>query len=123
MALFGAPLSTLMDQRLQWLSKRAELLSHNLASANLPRSVRKDLIDFKTIVKRHAAQNTHPKPGNMHIDPLVIKEEDVISKRADIATDLETLEMSTNAAEHEFMVSIMKKFHQLVRTASTRVQQ
>lgn len=123
MALFGSPLSTLMDQRLQWLSKRAELISSNLASSGLPNSVRKDLLDFATIVKRHAAQNVDPKPADMHVDPLVIKEEDVTKTQTDIAHDLETLEMSQNALEHEFMVNIMKQFHKLVRVASTRVQQ
>lgn len=123
MPLFGSPLSILMDQRLQWLAKRSELLAQNLSSANLPNSVRKDLLDFQTIVKRHASKNIAPKPGSMHIDPLTIQEEDVVIKKQEIAMDLETLEMSQNALEHEFMVNIMKQFHKLVRISSTRVQQ
>lgn len=122
MALFGSPFSALMDQRLQWLAKRSELLSHNLASANLPHAVRKDLKDFQSVLKRHAAQNANPRPSGMHIDPLIIQESDIIEKPGEVSTDLETLEMSQNALEHEFMINIMKKFHQLVRTASARVQ-
>ena len=121
MALFGNSLSALMDQRTQWLAKRSELLSHNLASADLPYPVRKDLIDFKDIIKKQNARKLD-RDDPMLVDPLFIKDYHVIERRDEITRDLETLEMSQNALEHEFMINIMKKFHQMVRAVSTKPQ-
>lgn len=123
MALFGNSLSALMDHRLQWLAKRTELITHNLASANLPKPVRMDLVDFRDLVKKRAQkENLSASNTTMHIDPMIITERDVIKKPGEIASDLEMLEMNQNSLEHEFMINIIKKFHQLVRTASGRVQ-
>jgi flagellar basal body rod protein FlgB len=123
MALFGNPLSALMDHRLQWLAKRTELITHNLASANLPKPIRRDLVDFKDLIKKRAQQdNLSPSNKTMHIDPMIITEGDIVKRPGEISADLEMLEMNQNSLEHEFMINVIKKFHQLIRTASSRVQ-
>ncbi|MDP2193665.1 MAG: hypothetical protein Q8K36_03995, partial [Alphaproteobacteria bacterium] len=50
------PLTALIHQRLQYLNKRSEILTGNIARADIPGARRQDLRPFQTITK-----NTHSK--------------------------------------------------------------
>jgi flagellar basal body rod protein FlgB len=109
-----------MDQRLQWLSARTQVLTDNLSRADMLNQKRRELKPFGKIVAERKTNQTGKETSTRHIDELIMKPDDVTLTRAGISREHEMIELSKNAAEHEAFVSLMKKLHRLFQIASTK---
>lgn len=109
-----------MDQRLQWLSARTQVLTDNLARADMVNQKRCELKPFSKIVaERKTSLSGQGKPPR-HIDELILKPDDVMLTSSGISREHEMIELSKNAAEHEAFIALMKKLHRLFQIASTK---
>lgn len=113
MGLLDDKLSLLLNHRLTWLSARANIMAVNIAHADIKGTARKEIRPFHQVLKRHGAI---PGKNGMHGGILKIGSNDTIVTKTEISRELEMLEMSRNALEHDAILSTVKNFHQLVRT-------
>ncbi len=113
MSLFDDKLSVLLNHRLTWLSARSNLMVTNIAQAEIKGATRKEVRPFDQVLKRHGAI---PNKNGTHTKILKIDTADTIVTKTEISRELEMLEMSRNALEHDAIISTVKNFHQLVKT-------
>ncbi len=119
MSIFNNSLSTIMGQRLQWLNKRGQIITSNIANAEIPSMARKELRSFKQIVKR---QNQISHKNAVDYAPLTITSEDVFKTKSEISREVETLEMAHNNIEHDALINIVRNLHKMMRTIISRSQ-
>jgi flagellar basal body rod protein FlgB len=109
-------LSILMQQRAQWLSAKTQLTVENIANADLKSAKRKELSPFLGILNRsqHARTNT----GKLLTDvkDFKIKSEDSITTKDEISREQEMMLLTRATTDHDGLISIIKKFHQMYRT-------
>jgi flagellar basal body rod protein FlgB len=119
MSIFNNSLSTIMNQRLQWLNKRGQVITSNIANAEIPSMARKELRSFKQIVKR---QNQLGNQKVIDYNPLQIGVDDVFKTKSEISREMETLEMTHNNIEHDALINIVRSLHKMMRTIVGRSQ-
>ncbi len=113
MSLFDDKLSLLLNHRLTWLSARSNLMAGNIAHADIKGTTRKEMRSFHEVLKRHGAI---PNKTGTQVRTLRIGAKDATSTKTEISREMEMLEMSRNALEHDAILSTVKNFHQLVKT-------
>ena len=114
MSLFDDKLSLLLNHRLSWLGARSNLIAQNIAHADIKKAPHKDMRPFGQVLKRHGAI---PTRSGQQVRILRLGDGDTVdNKKKSINRELEMLEMSRNALEHDAILSTVKNFHQLVKT-------
>ena len=119
MSLFDDKLSLLLNHRLTWLSARSNIMAVNIAHADIKGTTRKEIRPFQKVLKSH---NALPNKSGTHTQILRIGTADTMTTKTEISRELEMLEMSRNALEHDAILSTVKNFHQLVKTILSMAQ-
>ena len=119
MAIFQTNLVTLMHQRLQYLSKRSQVLTENIAHADIPGALRHDLKPFRDLVQKRSLDASRNPVTSASLS-LDFKQEDTKIHRQEIEKELEILEMNHNALNHQAVMDILSTLHKLYRTALAR---
>lgn len=119
MALFQTSLISLMHQRLQYLSKRTQVLTENIAQADIPGRIRKDLKPFKDLVRK---KSLDASKNPITSDPLRldIDSKDVKEFKTEVEREMEVLELSHNSINHQALIEILGNMHRLYKTAIAR---
>lgn len=91
----------------------------NIAHADIKRTTRKEIQPFHKVLKNH---NALPNKNGTHAKILRINAADTMHTKTEISREMEMLEMSRNALEHDAILSTVKNFHQLVRTILSMAQ-
>lgn len=113
MAIFNDKISILLKHRLHWLSAKSQVMTENIAHADMKGVKHTEIRPFKEVLKRHRAI---PNKEGTHATSFKIGPDDIIKSKKSIARENEMLQMSHNAIEHDAIVSTIKNFHQLVKT-------
>jgi flagellar basal body rod protein FlgB len=121
MALFNNEISKLLDQRIQWLSIRAEVLTGNIAKADLIKAKRQELKPFRQIVEEFVNKRGSFNKAKA-VDEIQVDRSNIFQTKKEISRDLEMLEFTNNAVEQEAFVGIMKKLHHLFQVAASKSQ-
>lgn len=116
MALFQTSGVSLLHQRLQYLSKRTQILTENIARADIPGALRKDLKPFRELLRKKSL-DTAKNP--ITSDPLnmEIKATDVKEYKKEIEREMEVLELNHNSLNHQSLIDILSTMHKLYKTA------
>lgn len=99
MTLFHSQLTSLVYQNLQYLNKRTEVLTGNIARSDIPGEKRKELKPFREIIK-----NKGPKAS------------DVLSENRDIEREYEILELNHNTLNHQALIDMLSMVYKLYNT-------
>ncbi len=119
MSLFNNGLSTIMLQRLQWLNKRGQVITGNIAHAEIPSMARKELRSFRHILKNQSHLNKTPSIDN---SMLAFTPDDVLKTKSEISREVEMLELAHNNIEHDALINMVRNFHKMMRTIISRSQ-
>lgn len=103
---FHNVLPNLLISRLQWLSKRSEVIASNIANADVKSAKRKELCSFKDFIKKQSSSSMSWSPNR-----------NIITTDEEISREFETLDMSNNTNEHEGVVSVLKAYQKMIRSA------
>lgn len=120
MSLFNNALSQLMHHRVTWLNKRSEILTYNIAAADIPGTKRKEVRGFTDVLARKGIL----RPGGelKRTEILHVDQEDILQTKAEVNREVEMLEMSHNTLEHDALLSIIRNFHRMLRVLSGKQQ-
>jgi flagellar basal body rod protein FlgB len=88
-------------------------MAGNIAHADIKGTTRMEMRTFEQVLKRHGAI---PNKNNTQVRVLNIGASDFTTTKTEISREMEILEMSRNALEHDAILSTVKNFHQLVKT-------
>jgi flagellar basal body rod protein FlgB len=99
--MFHQTLLSLGERKLDFLNKRAQILTENIANSDIRGVYRKDLKSFKDIL------NHSPK------DHLHFKKNDVVALKEDIQKSKETMNMALVTQEHDAILSMMKQYYKM----------
>ena len=119
MTIFQTPLISLMHQRLQYLSKRSQILTENIASADIIGAKRKDIKPFEELVNRKKIEKTTNSRSRIDND-LNIKAQDITTFKQEIERELEILDLSHNSLNHQALIDVLSTMHKLYKTAIGR---
>ncbi|CAO5680527.1 MAG: hypothetical protein HEEMFOPI_00518 [Holosporales bacterium] len=112
MPLFETPLISLMNQRLEYLSKRSQLLTENIGLSDVKGAKRKDIKPFDELIKR---KNISPTTrNNKH---LKINSQDIITFNQGIEKEMEILDLNHNTLNHQALVDVLGTLHRLYKVA------
>jgi flagellar basal-body rod protein FlgB len=121
------PIVTAISTRLAWLGKRQQLVAQNIANANTPGYVTKDLkkIDFKELMSAKltttkvslSATNARHIEGatNSAYNFKVLK-----NNGAPKSIEEQMLEVSQNTMNHQLVVNLYRKHVSMIKTALGR---
>lgn len=119
MALFQTSLVTLMHQRIEYLSKRSQVLTENISRSSIPGALRNEIKPFKELIKKKSlseSQNSVTSSNlRLNIDPRDIK-----VTKAEIESELEIMEMNHNIINHQSVLDILSTMHKLYKIALAR---
>ena len=105
-----------MQQRAEWLNARTQVIVGNIANADLRHARRQDLSPFEKILihSRNARTNT----GKLlkDVKEFEIRGEHIVSTNEEISREQEMMLLTRTTTEHEGLLSMIKKFHQMYRT-------
>lgn len=93
-----------VQQRVNWLNARSQVLTSNISNADVRGTLRKEIKPFHEIVNKN----------HNHSD-LKITTKDVITTKSEIAREIEILEFNRNFLEHESVINLLKNFHGLIK--------
>jgi flagellar basal-body rod protein FlgB len=122
------PLFAALSKRMAWLTARQTVLAENVANANTPGYVAKDLkeIDFKAMVGKApggALQLAATQPG--HFAPAVPNNPTQIVATPDdkslngnsVSLEAQMMKVSTNAADYALVTTLYKQNVGLIKAA------
>jgi flagellar basal body rod protein FlgB len=119
MSIIGNQLSTLMNQRIQWLGTRAQVLTGNLTRAEMNDARRDEVKPFREVIE---SQKTKKSKSTIIGRELNMSDSDILRTRVEISRESEMLEISNNTAEHEAMMGILKKLINMLRSMGAKSQ-
>jgi flagellar basal-body rod protein FlgB len=123
------PLFAALSKRMSWLTARQTVLAENVANANTPGYVAKDLkeLDFKSLMAHRASggalQLAADQPG--HIAPAAPNNPAPVVKVADdqsldgngVSLESQMMKVSTNASEYALVTTLYKQNISMIKTA------
>lgn len=109
-------LSILMQQRAQWLSAKTQLTVENIANSDMKSAKRKELSPFLSILSRSQYARTNTGKLLTDVKNFKIRPEDSITTKDEISREQEMMLLTRATADHDGLMSIIKKFHQMYRT-------
>lgn len=102
--IFHNKLQFLLNNKLQWLTKRSEIISSNIANADIKNSKRKEIKPFRCFFGKQNRSIISGPP-----------KEEIITTNEEIAREFEIIEMSNVTNEFDAIVSILKTYQKMVR--------
>jgi flagellar basal body rod protein FlgB len=121
MSLFNSTLSKLMDQRIQWMSKKHQVLADNVMRSDVPGSRRTELKDFAKIVKERNHILSQDSTNGNFLDDLKLRSSDVRQTNSGILREHEMVELSKNMSEYKAYIELQKQLFRLFKIASSKV--
>jgi flagellar basal-body rod protein FlgB len=123
------PLFAALSKRMSWLTARQTVLAENVANANTPGYVAKDLkeLDFKSLIGKGpsggALQLAADQPG--HIAPSAMTSPAPVVQIADehsldgngVSIEAQMMKVSTNAADYSVITAIYKQNISMIKIA------
>ncbi len=116
MAIFQTPLVSLINQRLEYLSKRSHVLTENIARSDIKGAKRKDIKPFEQLVNRSSIQKKSSN-GIKKSTHLSIKEQDMITFNQEIEREIEFLKLNHNSLNHQALIDVLGTLHRLYKVA------
>ena len=137
MELTNLPMFGLIKQRLNWLNQRQEVIANNVANANTPAFLARDLkaFDFKNVIRQHRpkAQQigtalTKPNlfPGNLRHYSKSFREIDVrrpyetAPDGNQVILEEQMIKMNETVTNHNLITQIYKKQLAMFKTVTRR---
>ncbi|HEY1504093.1 MAG TPA: flagellar basal body protein [Stellaceae bacterium] len=125
------PLFAALSKRMAWLTGRQTVLAENVANANTPGYVAKDLkeLDFKSLIGNGTGTNFGPlqlaadQPG--HFAPAVpsnpaqvvqVPDDQSLSGNG-VSLESQMMKVSTNASEYALVTTLYKQNISMIKTA------
>jgi flagellar basal-body rod protein FlgB len=125
------PLFAALSKRMSWITARQTVLAENVANANTPGYVAKDLkeLDFKSLIgkssgpgQRGALRMAADQVG--HIAPSVSSDPAPTVKLADdksldgngVSLEAQMMKVSTNAADYSLITTLYKQNISMIKT-------
>ena len=105
-----------MQQRAQWLSAKTQLTVENIANADMKSAKRKEITPFLSILNRSLRARTNTGQVLTDVKDFKIKSEDSVTTKDEISREQEMMQLTRTTADHDGLLSIVKKFHQMYRT-------
>lgn len=105
-----------MQQRAQWLSAKTQLTVENIANADMKSAKRKEITPFLSILNRSLSARTNTGQVLTDVKDFKIKSEDSVTTKDEISREQEMMQLTRTTADHDGLLSIVKKFHQMYRT-------
>lgn len=127
MDLSDVPLFALADQRLAWVDARQSLLAQNIANADTPKWLARDLQPFTAALQQ--ANVTLVRTDAAHLAPpegagSTFGADAAVSERSpdgnSVTLDKELAKVADTDAAHELVMNLTKTYLGLVRTAIGR---
>lgn len=124
------PLFAAFSKRMAWLTQRQTVLAENVANANTPGYVAKDLkeLDFKSLVGNVSGasngrlQLAADQPG--HIAPVASGAAAVVQRPDDqslsgngVSLESQMMKVSSNASEYALVTTLYKQNISMIKTA------
>lgn len=119
MSIVNNQLSTLINQRIQWLSARSQVLTGNLSRAEMNDARRDEIKPFRTIIESQKTRKSKPTIIGREIS---VSDSDVLKTHVEISRESEMLEIANNTSEHEAMMGILKKMLNMLRSIGAKSQ-
>ncbi|MES2607321.1 MAG: hypothetical protein V4544_01095 [Pseudomonadota bacterium] len=113
-------LSILMQQRAQWLSAKTQLTVENIANSDMKSAKRKEISPFVSILQRSNYARTNTGKLLNDVKNFRIKKEDIITTKEEISREQEMMLLTRATADHDGLMSIIKKFHQMYRAVLSK---
>lgn len=122
------PLFAALTKRMTWLTQRQTVLAENVANANTPGYIAKDLkeLDFGSILGKSAGklQLAATEPGHIMSPaqddttaPIVTDTEDQSLDGNGVSLESQMMKVSTNAADYALVTTLYKQNVDMVKTA------
>ena len=113
-------LSILMQQRSEWMNAKTQAIVENIANSDLKNARRREITPFLTLLER--SNHARTKTGKIISDVknFTIKEKDFILTNHEISRELEMMQLTRITTDHDGLMNIMKKFHQMYKTVLSK---
>ena len=118
MSTFMLPnrLSTLMQQRAEWLNAKTELTVENIANADMKSARRKEIAPFLKILQRSQQARTSTGKLLSDVKSFHIRNDDIVTTKDEISREQEMMQLTRTTTDHDGLINVIKKFHQMYRT-------
>ncbi len=128
MDMNGVPLFSLLSGRMSWLSHRQSLLAQNVANADTPNYVARDMkaMNFERMVAGQSSGNSLSLTNARHIAPLSSSgggdEEDAVGEGGSptgnaVSIEQEMIKLSETQIQYQAATNIYQKAVNMFRTA------
>lgn len=123
------PLFAALSKRMSWLTARQTVLAENVANANTPGYVAKDLkeLDFKSLIgnsqRGGPLQLAADQPGHIaptapnNLAPIVAVNDDKSLDGNGVSLEAQMMKVSTNAADYSLITTLYKQNISMIKTA------
>ena len=113
-------LSILMQQRSQWMNAKTQMIVENIANADMKNARRKEIEPFLTIMKRSHNARTNNGTLIKDVKNFRIRGDDYKTTDDEIVRELEMMQLTRTTTDHDGLLSIVKKFHQMYRSVLSK---
>lgn len=120
MNILHTSLTSLIHQRLQYLNKRSEVLTGNIARADMPGAKRQEIRPFRDIAKQKTINFSHQDSENSQQYTLDLSAKDIKTEDKEIEREMEIMEMNHNTLNHQALLDIVSNFYKLYKYAISR---
>ena len=120
MNILHTSLTSLIHQRLQYLNKRSEVLTGNIARADMPGAKRQEIRPFRDISKQKTIKFSHQDSVNSQQYTLDLSAKDIKTEDKEIEREMEIMEMNHNTLNHQALLDIVSNFYKLYKYAISR---
>ncbi len=109
-------LSTLMQQRAEWLNAKTELTVENIANADMKSARRKEIAPFLKILQHSQQARTSTGKLLSDVKSFHIRSDDIVTTKDEISREQEMMQLTRTTTDHDGLINVIKKFHQMYRT-------
>lgn len=103
-------LTALINQKLKYFSKIAQVTTENIAQAELKGAKKRELIPFSTIYKQATYEKDTLGRRYNDIKKVQIKDSHIHTTKEEISPEMESMKMGRITREHDNLVKILKSF-------------
>ncbi|HCU07100.1 MAG TPA: hypothetical protein DIC42_05955 [Holosporales bacterium] len=120
MKISNTPLTALIHQRLKYLSKRSEILTGNIARADIPGAKRREIRPFRELATQQTMKFLNQDTLHEEQCTLDISQKDIQTENREIEREMEIMEMNHNSLNHQALLDIVSNFYKLYKYAISR---
>jgi flagellar basal body rod protein FlgB len=118
MPLFETPLLSLITKRLQYLDKRAEIITNNISRADVMGAKHRDLKPFEEILNKNKSIKSSSALSSLN---LSINKNDVLTHSQNIEKDIEGLELNHITMHQQSIIEVLNTIRKLLKTATSKI--